>query len=461
MSAIIHSALEAQRQFFASGATRDVAGRKARLRRLAEIIRAWDERILGVLKEDLGKPRIEAYLSEVHLVLDEIGYTLKRLDRWVRPRRVRSNVFNWPARCEIRSEPYGVVLILGPWNYPFQLVMAPLISAVAAGNCVVTKPSEQAPATAALMRELLSECFDPHQVTTFMGGVEVAQGLLEERFDYVFYTGNGAVARKVMSACARHLTPVTLELGGKCPCIVDHRIHLGRAVRRIARGKFMNAGQTCVAPDYVCVHESIYEEFVSRMQSTVGQFYGSEPGQSPDYGRIVNERHFDRLYELLPERQRREGGHDRARRFIAPTVVRDVGWNDRLMEEEIFGPILPILAYSDLGSVLVEISQRPKPLACYVFSESVAVQERVLESIASGGVCINDTVMHITALNLPFGGVGESGMGRYRGRFGFDTFSHSRSVMRKGFRFDLFNVCPPYGSTLERIKPFLRRRFWP
>jgi aldehyde dehydrogenase (NAD+) len=425
------------------------------------MIRAWDERILVALKEDLGKPRIEAYMSEVHLVLDEIGYTLKRLERWVRPQRVRSNLFNWPARCEIRSEPYGVALIVGPWNYPFQLVMAPLVAAVAAGNCVMVKPSEHAPATAVLLRELLSECFDPGQVTAILGGVEVAQGLLEERFDYVFYTGNGVVGRKVMSACARHLTPVTLELGGKSPCIVDHRINLERAVRRIARGKFMNAGQTCVAPDYVCVHASIYEEFLARMESTIGRFYGSDPKESPDYGRIVNERHFDRLFELLPEAQRGEGRHDRAGCYLAPTVVRDVGWNDRLMEEEIFGPILPCLVYSDLGSVLTEMGQRPKPLACYVFSESRAVQERVLESVASGGVCMNDTVMHLTAMSLPFGGVGESGMGRYRGRFGFETFSHARSVMRKGFRFDLFNVCPPYGGTLERIKPFLRRRFWP
>jgi aldehyde dehydrogenase (NAD+) len=456
----IHEALEAQRQFFGSGATRGVRDRKARLRRLAEVIRAWDERILGALREDLGKPRVEAYLSEVHFVLAELGYTLKRLEGWARPRKVRPNLLNWPARCEIRPEPLGVVLILGPWNYPFQLIMAPLISAVAAGNCVVAKASEHAPATALLMRELVSECFDPHQVTVMLGGVEVAEALLAERFDHVFYTGNGSVARKVMAACARHLTPVTLELGGKCPCLVDHRIDLDRAVTRIARGKFMNAGQTCVAPDYACVHETIYDEFVARLRAAIDRFYGRQPRESPDYARIVNERHFDRLLALLPESERQGGRHDRSSRFLAPTVVRDVAWNDPLMEEEIFGPILPCLSYSDLGSVLLEIGRRPKPLACYLFSESRAVQDRVLESVSSGSVCVNDTVMHITALTLPFGGVGESGMGRYRGRFGFDTFSHARSVMRKGFGFDMFNACPPYGSLLERIKPFLGRRFW-
>jgi aldehyde dehydrogenase (NAD+) len=458
MPATIHEALEAQREFFETGATRPVAVRKARLRRLAEIIRAWDERILTALSEDLGKPRIEAYLSEVHFVLQELGYTLRRLERWARPKRVMPNLFNWPARCEIRSEPYGIVLLLGPWNYPFQLVMAPLISAIAAGNCVVVKPSEHAPATAALLREMLSESFDPSQVMTFLGGAEVARSLLDERFDYVFYTGNGRVAREIMESCAKHVTPLTLELGGKCPCIVDQRVDLERAVRRIARGKFFNAGQTCVAPDYVCVHESIYEAFLARMRGTLEAFYGKEPRHSPDYARIVNVRHFDRLFELLPEPVRRAGNHDRTARFFAPTLLKDVGWNDRVMDEEIFGPILPCLVYSDLAEVLLKIRRRPKPLALYVFSDSKAAQEQCLESVASGGVCINDTLMHITALTLPFGGVGESGMGQYHGRFGFETFSHTRGVMRKGV--DFFNVCPPYGSVLERIRPFLGRRFW-
>jgi aldehyde dehydrogenase (NAD+) len=458
MPSTIHDALEAQREFFETGATRSVAVRKARLRRLAEIIRAWDERILAALRDDLGKPRIEAYLSEVHFVLQELGYTLRRLERWARPKRVMPNLFNWPARCEIRFEPHGIVLLLGPWNYPFQLVMAPLISAVAAGNCVVVKPSEHAPATAALLREMLLECFDTSQVTTFLGGPEVAQSLLDERFDYVFYTGNGRVAREIMKSCAKHVTPLTLELGGKCPCIVDPRVDLERAVRRIARGKFFNAGQTCVAPDYVCVHESIYEAFLARMRGTLEAFYGKEPRHSPDYARIVNVRHFDRLFELLPEPVRSAGNHDRTARFFAPTLLKDVGWNDRVMDEEIFGPILPCLVYSDLAEVLLRIRRRPKPLALYVFSDSTAVQEQCLESVASGGVCINDTLMHITALTLPFGGVGDSGMGQYHGQFGFETFSHTRSVMRKGV--DFFNVCPPYGSVLERIRPFLGRRFW-
>ena len=455
MQPTINVTVEAQRRFFDSGGTLEVSARKAALQRLAQIIRAREEQLLAAVKTDLGKPRLEAYLSEVHIVLQEIAYTVKHLDSWARPRRVSTNLFNVPARCEIRAEPYGVALILGPWNYPFQLVMGPLVSAIAAGNCAIVKPSEHAAATAVLVKEILAECFETSQVAVFNGGPEVAQELLGHAFDYVFYTGNAHVGRLVMQACVKNLTPLTLELGGKCPCIVDHRIDLDKAVQRIVRGKFFNAGQTCVAPDYVCVHESIYERFVARLRQTIEEFYGKEPRKSPDYGRIVNQKHFDRLMGLLPDAGECAARHDRETLFFAPTLIPDAGWQDRVMEEEIFGPLLPCLVYSDLGSVLAEIHRRPKPLALYIFSSDTPFQERCLKAVASGGVCINDTLMHITPLTLPFGGVGESGMGQYHGKFGFDTFTHARSVMRKGFRFDIFGVHPPYGALLDRIKRFL------
>ncbi len=454
---MIHAAVESQQRFFRTGATRALGFRQAGLKRLADLIRDRQELVLEALKQDLAKPPLEAFLSEIHFTLFEIACALKHLRRWAQPKRAMANFFNQPARCEIRSEPYGLVLILGPWNYPFQLVMGPLVSAVAAGNCAIVKPSECAPATATLVKSLLAECFDSNHVTVLEGGPETAQWLLSEAFDYVFYTGNGRVGRLVMEACARNLTPLTLELGGKCPCIVDHRIDFDRAAKRILRGKFFNAGQTCVAPDYLCVHESIYEGFFTRLQETIERFYGKDPRQSRDYARIVNGRHFDRLLGLLTPKAQSVGHHDRESLFFAPTLIRDAGWQDPVMQEEIFGPILPCLVYSELAPVLQEINHRPKPLAFYVFSKDRAFQERCLQAVSSGGACVNDTLNHITLLTLPFGGVGHSGMGRYHGRFGFDTFSHARGVMRKGFRFEPFAVYPPYGSALQRIRPWLGR----
>jgi aldehyde dehydrogenase (NAD+) len=457
MQITIHDAMAAQRRFFHEGTTRAVRLRQDRLRALGARIQDWTDRILAALEADLGKPRFEAYLSEIHFSLQEIAYTARRLKRWARPKRVASNLYNFPARCEIRPEPYGLALILGPWNYPFQLVLGPLISAIAAGNCAIIKPSEHAPATAELLRELVAACFDPGHVSVIQGGAGVAQELLQQRFDHVFYTGNARVGRSVMEACARHLTPLTLELGGKCPCIVDHRVALEQTVERIARGKFFNAGQTCVAPDYVCVHESIADRFVELLHETIRRFYGEEPAQSPDYGRIINAGHFDRLLGLLPDRGWSLGRHDRAGLFFAPTVLSDVDWDDKVMADEIFGPILPCLVYDELDAVLAEIRHRPEALALYVFSRDRAFQERCLQSIPSGGACLNDVMMHITPLTLPFGGVGQSGMGRYHGRFGFDTFSQARSVVRRPFGFDPFAVVPPYGSALARIRPFLAR----
>ncbi|MCP5516725.1 MAG: aldehyde dehydrogenase family protein [Verrucomicrobiales bacterium] len=456
----MHPAIQAQKEFFATGVTRDVGYRRGALQRLIARLAAREDALLAALDEDVGKPSLEAYVSEVYFTRQEARFALKHLRRWTRPRRVRPSVFSLPSRCEIRPEPYGQVLILGPWNYPFQLVMGPLVSAVAAGNCVVVKPSELAPATSAFLARFVLECFDPRHVTVLEGDAAVAQGLLAEPFDYVFYTGSTAIGREVMRACADRLVPVTLELGGKSPCLVDGSVDLDVAVRRIARGKFFNAGQTCVAPDFVCVPQALLAPFCDRLLRTIRGFYGANPRGSPDYARIVSARHFDRLTALLPRGAESVGEHDRARRFFAPTLVRNPAWTERLMQEEIFGPILPCLAYDDIGYVLAEIRRRPAPLALYVFSTNDAFRERCVREVPSGGVCLNDTMLHLTPLALPFGGVGDSGMGRYHGKHGFDTFTHERSVMRRSPRFDFFGVLPPYGRVLERIKPFLggRRR---
>lgn len=461
MNLSVPALLEPLRRFHRQGEARDLAFRLRQLDRLAAAISRHEDRILAALREDLGKPPLEAHLSEIGFTLQELEYTRRHLPRWARPRRVRTNLLNRPARCEIHPQARGVVLILGPWNYPFQLVLCPLISALAAGNTAVVKPSEIAPATAAVIEAVLGECFAPEYVRVVTGGPEVAEALLEAEFDCIFYTGNARVGRRVMAAAARHLTPVTLELGGKCPCVLEPDVKLERALRRIVRGKFFNAGQTCVAPDYLCLHASVYDAALDRLPALIEAFYGADPGRSPDYARIVNHRHFDRLTALLGGNVRTVGRHDRAQRLFAPTVLRDVGWNDPVMAEEIFGPILPCLRYERLDALLDEINRRPKPLALYLFTQDRAVQQQVLASTCSGGVAINETLLHITVPSLPFGGVGESGFGRYRGRYGFDTFSHYRSVMRKSLGPELMAAYPPYGRLLERLRPWLRwlRRF--
>ncbi len=455
------SILEKQRQFFRTGRTLDLGFRQDQLRRLgAEIVRE-EKAILEALRLDLGKPPLEAYLGEVYFTCQEIDCAIGNLRNWSRPERVFGGMLTLPSRCEIRPEPYGVALILGPWNYPFQLLLVPLVSALAAGNCAVLKTSEHAPATSRLVAQLVEACFPPEYVTVVEAGTDAAKALVALPFDYCFYTGSTNIGREVMTACARNLVPVTLELGGKCPCIVDRDTRLDHAIKRIVRGKFFNAGQTCVAPDYVCVHESQYAQFVDQVLATVRQFYGEDPQQSPDYARIIHERHFGRLLKLTERAGdvRSVGTHDRPNRFFAPTLICNPDGQAPVMEEEIFGPILPCVSYRDLDELLTTISRRPKPLALYVFSGNRDFQERCLNAVPSGGACVNDTLMHITPQSLPFGGVGASGMGRYHGKFGFNTFSHSRSVMRKSSWLDPFAVFPPYGETLKRLKPILKSRF--
>lgn len=437
--------LSRQRGFFALGYTRDFDYRLRRLQELRAAIAASETAINASLQADLGKPALESYATESGFCLAELDYTLQHLARWMQPRRVQLPKTMFPASGQICPEPLGVVLILGAWNYPLQLTLMPLIGAIAAGNCAIVKPSEMAPHTSRVVADLIARTFDPMYVAVVEGGANTSQALLAERFDHIFFTGGPTIAKVVMANAARHLTPVTLELGGKSPCIVDETADLEQAARRITWGKFVNAGQTCLAPDYLVVARSIQADLVGRIARTIAEFYGADPATSPDYGRIVHERHVERLAALMASGRVIVGGQvDRDRRYVAPTLLDGVSWDAPIMQEEIFGPILPILPIDDLDSAIAHINARPKPLAVYLFSKDKANQAYVLRETSSGTAAINDVVMQCGAPQMPFGGVGASGMGRYHGKYSFDTFSHEKSILRQTSLFDPPLRYPPY-----------------
>lgn len=447
------------RQSFDAGRTRSLAWRRDQLRALARLVDQCEAEICAALYEDLGKPTLEAALAEVLVVRKEALAAADSLEDWTAPEKVPTPVFAQPGRSTIQREPLGLVLIIGAWNYPFHLTMLPLIGAIAAGNCAIVKPSEVAPATSALLARLLPRYLDPDCIRVVEGAVDETTALLRERFDHIFYTGNGTVGRIVMRAAAEHLTPVTLELGGKSPCIVDERVKLTTAARRIAWGKFWNAGQTCVAPDYVLVHERIHDALVDALRATLREFYGDDPRQSPDYSRIVNARHHQRLVRLLDRRSGTVavgGQHDVDDRYIAPTILTEVPSDAPVMADEIFGPILPVLKISGADEAVAFVNARPKPLALYVFSSEAAFCDTILERTSSGGASVNHVWMHLANPHLPFGGVGESGMGAYHGRSSFECFSHHRSVLRKPFLLDPPLAYPPY---TEAKKAWLERLF--
>jgi aldehyde dehydrogenase (NAD+) len=445
------------RAAFDTGRTRPAEWRREQLRALKRLLAEGGETLVQALHADLGRPAFEAWSADVGAVKLEVDLALKHLDRWMRPEKVRLAMNVRPGRGRIVREPLGVVLVIAPWNYPVQLLLSPLVGALAAGNAVVLKPSEVTPHTSAALASLVAQHLDPEAVALVEGGVDETTALLAERFDHIFYTGNGHVARVVMEAAAQHLTPVTLELGGKSPCIVDADVDLEVVARRIAWGKFLNAGQTCVAPDYVLVHESQEEPLLEALAAAVRGFYGADPQQSSSYGRIVNERHHARLARLLEdERVVVGGGADADDRYLAPTIVRDVSPDSPLMGDEIFGPILPVLPVPDVERAIAFVNRREKPLALYVFTRDPAHEERVVRETSSGGVCVNATIWHLASAELPFGGVGPSGMGDYHGRASFETFSHRKSVLTKGWRPDLKLMYPPYGALKTRlVKRFL------
>jgi aldehyde dehydrogenase (NAD+) len=450
---------ESLRALFDSGATRPAAFRLEALKSLEQAISASLDDLLEALRADLGKPPLEAYASEIGFVLADLAHARRHLRAWMRPARSRTPLLLLPGASEIRPQPRGVALILAPWNYPFQLALSPLVAAIAAGNTAVLKPSELAPRTSTALRRLITGCLPDGLCAVIEGGPETATRLLEEPFDHIFFTGGPAVGRIVMQAAARRLTPVTLELGGKSPALVCADADIPVAARRIAWGKFMNAGQTCTAPDYVLADRRILGPLLAELARAIGSFYGPDPRLSPDYGRIVNLRHFERLLRSLAGSRIVCGGeHDRNSLYLAPTVLTDVPEESPALAEELFGPILPVVPFDGLDDAVALARRHPNPLALYIFSKDRATQERLLAALPSGGACVNDTLTHMMNPRLPFGGIGESGMGAYHGKTGFDTFSHHRAVLRRGTWPDFRQRYPPLRIPLDKFKrilPFL------
>jgi len=444
-----------QKEFFMSGATRSYSARRSRLEKLKKAVETREKDLYEALALDLGKGVMEAFTTEIGFSLGEIDHTLRHLSGWMMPRKKILPLLYQPGKAMIRAEPYGVSLIMAPWNYPFQLVISPLIGAVAAGNTAIVKPSHHSPHTASLLRDIIEEAFPPEWVCLVTPRTRGLASLLEQPFDFIFYTGSTRVGRIISEAAARNLTPMVLELGGKSPCIVDDSADLKVAAKRIIWGKFVNAGQTCVAPDFVVVHREVKARLLEEMKAAIHEFYGDEPEHSIDYARIVSRGHMSRLVKLLEGDIVAGGGYSREKRFMELTLIDNVDWDSPLMEEEIFGPILPILEYSEMEDVLKKLGSMPKPLALYIFTRYHWIMDMVMDRIPSGGVCINHTLLHVAPGSLPFGGTGESGMGSYHGKASFDAFSQKRSVLIKPFALDNSLFYPPY----KRLNGFMQRIF--
>ena len=437
--------LSAQNQFFQSGATLAQAFRVKQLTTLKQAIHAYHEQIEIALKQDLNKSVMETYVSEVALVLDEIDFMLKHLAHLMKPKHVKTPTSHFPAKSLIMYEPYGRVLNIAPWNYPFQLCIAPIVGAMAAGNTVILKPSEYAPHTSAVVARLFAEYFEPQYIAVIEGGVETTQILLQHQFDYIFFTGSTAVGKIVMRAASEYLTPVTLELGGKSPCIIDSTADIAQAAKRIMWGKALNSGQTCIAPDYIWVHESVKTQLVQAMQQAVTEMYGTNPLQNPDYPRMINQKHYQRVKAFLQDGAIVVGGDVNDTTLqISPTVLTDVTWQSPVMQEEIFGAVLPLMTFNNIDQVISDIKAHAKPLALYLFTKDSTVEDKVLNLVPFGGGCVNDTLMHIANHHLPFGGVGASGMGAYHGEFSFYTFSHAKAILKRGTWIDVPVRYPPY-----------------
>ncbi|MEW9502049.1 aldehyde dehydrogenase [Jeotgalibacillus marinus] len=451
--------IQKQREFFHSGITRKIDFRLKQLKKLKTVIEEHEQEILDALKKDLGKNPFEAYVSEIGFTLSSIRDMIKNVKRWSKTEKVKTPIYQMPSKSFIIKEPYGSVLIIGPFNYPFQLLIEPLIGAIAAGNCAVIKPSESTPHTTKVINKIISNHFDPAYIKVVEGEKEETSLLIHAPFDYLFFTGSIPVGKIVMEAAAKNLVPHTLELGGKSPTIVDETADIKKAAQRIIWGKLMNAGQTCIAPDYIVVHHKVKDELIKQMKIAIHAFYGDQIQTSEEFGRIVNERHFDRLTEILEKDKSHivaGGEHNREDRFIAPTILDHIDWSNAAMQDEIFGPILPILTYDHLDDVINMINAHPKPLALYVFTENQKNESQVLQQISFGGGCVNDTISHISNSNLPFGGVGHSGVNAYHGKHSFDLFSHRKSMLKKSTSVELKLAFPPYKMSLETIKRILK-----
>ena len=448
-----------QREYFSTGETKDINFRIEKLKKLRDVLKSEEEKVFEALKKDLMKSSFESYVTEVAMVYDEINMHIKNIKKWSKKRRVKTPLVQFPAKSFIQLEPYGVVLIIGPFNYPFMLTMDPLIGAIAAGNTAVIKPSESAPETSKILKEILEKVFDEKYVLHVNPerGKEVVEELLKEKFDYIFFTGSATVGKIVMKAASQYLTPVTLELGGKSPCIIDKDCKLELAARRIVWGKLLNSGQTCVAPDYLYVHKDIEEEFIKKLEEEIKNQFGDNPLESKDYSKMVNEREFNRVLSYIDKEKLVFGGNYNRKTFqIEPTILKNVTWNDPVMEREIFGPIFPILPFENLDEVIRLVNSKDKPLAIYYFSEDKNKIEKVLNSTSSGGVTINDTLVHVSSSYLPFGGVGNSGMGEYHGKYSFDLFSNKKGIMNRKTFLDLKIRYAPFQNKLTIVKKIMK-----
>ena len=456
----IEQSFHNSKQYFNTHETKSLKFRKKQLKQLSKSIKNYENYLLEAFQKDLGKNKVEAYATEIGFTLKNIKSARKELKNWAKTKQVNTPLFMFPTKSYIMKEPYGTVLIIGPFNYPFQLLIEPLIGAIAAGNTIILKPSEFTPNVSDVIQQIISDAFDPEYINIIQGNADTTQSLLHLPFDYIFFTGSEQVGRIVYSAASKNLTPVTLELGGKSPAIIDESANIKVASERICFGKFTNAGQTCVAPDYLLVNRKVKDELISALKKTITEFYGTNIQDSPDFGRIVNKKHYHRLNELLnihhPEIT--FGGQtDIDENFIAPTILDGTTFDSKIMENEIFGPILPIIAYDDFDEAIDLIRTKPKPLSLYLFSEDENSSERILNELSFGGGAINDTLMHLANPNLPFGGVGASGIGKYHGKYSFDTFSHDKSYIFKSTRLESSLLFPPYKGKFKYIKAFFNK----
>ncbi len=452
----IQKTLQTQRDFFNTRATHDIAFRVSQLKALQKNLKVYEDEILDALRKDLNKAPFEAYVSEIHLVHEEIKYMLKNIRRLSRAEKKSTTLINFPASSTLYKEPYGIMLAIAPWNYPFQLSLVPVIGAIATGNCVILKPSNYSKNSAKVIAKIIKNTFDPKYITTVEGDRTVNKALLDQKFDHIFFTGSPEIGKLVMQKASKHLTPVTLELGGKSPCIIEKTANLELAAKRITWGKLFNAGQTCIAPDYFIVDNSIKEALVEKIQKYIYTFFGGTPQKNTEYPKIINDKHFERLVGLIQRAKNVWGGEvNKKTQQIAPAIFESVSWKDEIMKDEIFGPIFPIIGYDSLEDVVEKINARPKPLAFYIFTTSKHIENYVIKNISFGGGCVNDTLVHLTNINLGFGGVGNSGMGSYHGEKTFETLTHSKGVLKKANWYDLPLRYAPYANKLSWVKKIL------
>lgn len=448
-----------QKKFFNNGKSKDIDFRINKLKKLKKVIKENEEEILQALKNDLGKSNFEAYATEIGIIYDEINLHIKNVNKWAKREKRKSPMVHYPSKSYVYKEPYGVTLIIGPFNYPFQLVIAPLIGAISAGNTAIIKPSENTINTAKLLEKIINDNFEKEYIRVVdpLGGKEVVSYLLDLPFDYIFFTGSVRVGKIVMEKAAKNLTPVTLELGGKSPCIVDSDANINLAAKRIVWGKFLNAGQTCVAPDYICLHKNIKEKFLKALVNEIRSQFGNDIKKSVDYPRVVNTMSLNRFAQYLNDGEIYFGGEiDKETLYMEPTILTNAKLDSSIMIEEIFGPILPIIEFDDLNQIINIVNDREKPLALYYFSESNKKIEYIIEKTSAGGVTINDTIIHVANGNLPFGGVGPSGLGKYHGKESFNTFSHIKPVMKRG-TFIEFNVrFAPYNNRIKLLRKLMK-----